>query len=889
MNLRTGPKPISIKRLYWLCGAVVVAIMLFAAFAVANQRAKVFESRLESLHQLQTDKLLQLRQELSFQSEIMLKTIIADEQLLNVLNDIGRDGTNNPTQGQIESYRQLKLVLASYLKKFESNAVTQLGLYLSVDQNVLINTTQPQVTLGELLTFPDMVTRAQSQKQLVSGLSLEADGLGFKSVLPLQYNDKTVASLALVLDIKKVAGIRQAWANLGHTTNLFMQTAILHDTRVFDAFYNQRPQGWFRANDWSTQHPSQMLHSWIEQGIVDTNVEEYRKLVPHADKQYLMSVMPWQLWGQQTNDTQSTISVQWQDVTDVYNAYLFEQKIGAMILLLSTFGVVLLALLIIRFLLGIAKREMALQQSLLQQSERKFAALFRLSPLPILLNRFDDGAYVDANPAMELLVGYNPQELKQLSYWDLTPARYAEAEQQQLQSLSQTGSYGPYIKQYCHKNGELIDIELNGVLFVDTAGDKYIWTIIKDIREIKRVEKLKDDFVSTVSHELRTPLTSIAGSLGLVLGGAVGELNANAERLLSIAHKNSQRLNLLINDLLDIEKLMAGKMRFEPAALSLPELLNEALEQNQPFAKQHDIKLTLIQPQPLSVWVDNARIQQVLANYISNAVKFSPAHTEVTISAEQHGQTIKILVQDQGPGISDSDQKQLFKRFSQLANAEHHSKGGTGLGLAISHEILLQSGGDVGVTSSPGQGATFWLTLPIYHFDKPLASQEVSDNTENVSVLVDDADIPHVQDWLEKPVNPELLSAKLGQFLSNLPSNTGTKRVLHIDDDTDLVTIMRLQLEKHFEYHAVTTIEAAKAELSANTFDLVLLDLELSDGNSINLLPNIVQHQGDIPLIIFTAQDTSTVNKALVKAAFSKSRFSTNMLATYLTNLPEQT
>jgi len=209
--------------------------------------------------------------------------------------------------------------------------------------------------------------------------------------------------------------------------------------------------------------------------------------------------------------------------------------------------------------------------------------------------------------------------------------------------------------------------------------------------------------------------------------------------------------------------------------------------------------------------------------------------------------------------------------------------------VANSHEILLQSGGDVGVTSSPGQGATFWLTLPIYHFDKPLASQEVSDNTENVSVLVDDADIPHVQDWLEKPVNPELLSAKLGQFLSNLPSNTGTKRVLHIDDDTDLVTIMRLQLEKHFDYHAVTTIEAAKAELSANTFDLVLLDLELSDGNSINLLPNIVQHQGDIPLIIFTAQDTSTVNKALVKAAFSKSRFSTNMLATYLTNLPEQT
>ncbi|HSG51492.1 MAG TPA: PAS domain-containing sensor histidine kinase, partial [Rheinheimera sp.] len=362
----------------------------------------------------------------------------------------------------------------------------------------------------------------------------------------------------------------------------------------------------------------------------------------------------------------------------------------------------------------LAKQAVGQKQAELAQSEKKFLALYQLSPLPILLNRFDDGSYVEANPAMEQLVGYSLDELRQLSFKDLTPAHFVASEKEQLKSLAEVGHYGPYIKQYRHKNGELIDIELNGVLFTESSGEKFIWTIIKDIRDVKRVEKLKDDFVSTVSHELRTPLTSIAGALGLVLGGAAGPIADKAEKLLSIAHKNSQRLNLLINDLLDFDKLIAGKMRFEPAAIELRKFLEDVIEQHQPLARQQGQQLNLAPIPKAKLWVDPDRIAQVLSNYLSNAIKFSPEHSTVLVGADLSDNLVRIWVQDNGPGISEPDQAKLFQRFSQLENL-NDAKGGTGLGLAISREIATRSGGDVGVTSQIGEGARFWLQLPLYN------------------------------------------------------------------------------------------------------------------------------------------------------------------------------
>ncbi|GAB2920697.1 hypothetical protein GCM10027181_20130 [Rheinheimera gaetbuli] len=934
--------------------------MSLAAFGVAKQRINVFESRLENLHSLQTDKLLQLRQELSFQAEIMLKMLSSDEQFLKPLQSLANDNTNSDITASHPIYRQIQLSLKEHLQRLAPNAVTHLNIHFPGEPVVQISALKPGYSVVYNNQLQSDLPRVQTAFR--TGLSLEADGLVLKSVLPLIHNNRLLASLELGLNLKQVAGLRQAWQSSENIPNLFLQSAILVDTRTLDTFYNTLSVEWFRSERWSTLHPNQMLHTWIDRGLVglaDGKPEHF--LVQHADKHYLLSILPWRLWDQKDNAAEISVSVQWQDVTALHNDYIQEQKIGAIILALSTIFLVLLGLITISFLQRVAKHDVLLQQTLLEQSEKKFAALFRLSPLPILLNRFRDGAYIEANPAMEQLVGYTLEELKQLSYRDLTPESYADLELLQLKALTETGRYGPYIKQYRHKNGELIDIELNGLLFSNAQDEKFIWTIIKDIREIKRIEKLKDDFVSTVSHELRTPLTSISGSLGLVLGGAGGALSPKAEKLLGIAHKNGQRLNLLINDLLDIEKLMAGKMRFDETAVALPRLLQDALEQHQPFALQHNVTLILNAVPDVRLWIDTARIQQVLANFLSNAVKFSPPQSEVVLGAEVHEYKVKIWVRDQGVGIAEADQVQLFKRFSQLNHKDNQAKVGTGLGLAISREIALQSGGNVGVNSTFGEGATFWLELPLYqasiqperhetilvveddadtasvlceflqsqHYATDWAPDSVTawqrlaeqrydaitldlklreesgadfflrlrDNpaTVNMPVLIISAFVEqgklqlaalaNALDWLEKPVTPELLSLKIGQLLSQLPGEKRYKRILHVEDDSDIVTIMRLQLENQCEYLAVTSLAQANKILQQQRFDLILLDLGLPDGNGMSLLSIITQSQGDIPVVIFSAQDLSVENKQKVRAVFSKSRINTEILAKYLKNL----
>lgn len=959
MRLLSGYTAVSVKQLYWACSIIIVVIMSVAAFGVAKQRLTVFESRLENLHSLQTDKLLQLRQELSFQAEIMLTLLGTDEQFVAPFSKLAVALSSDDTAEQTRLYRQIQFNLQQYLQRLSFNAVTHLRVLLPGDPIMQISATEQQVAAAfNKQLQPGAIDTGST---FHNGLSLEADGLVLKSVFPLMKDDGMLARVELGLNLKQVAALRQTWQSSDNLSNLFLQSAILVNTGALAGVDNALSQGWFRFERWSTLHPNKMLHDWIEQGLVVANGKSQWFLVHYDEKHYLLSVLPWRLWEQTANDSEISVSVQWQDVTDLHNDYVQEQKNGGVILALSTVLLVLLGLLTISFLQRIARRDVALQQALLEQSEKKFAALYRLSPLPILLNRFSDGAYIEANPAMEQLVGYTPDELKQLSYWDLTPESYADAEQQQLKMLTETGHYGPYVKQYRHKNGELIDIELNGVLFTDQSGEKYIWTIIKDISEIKRVEKLKDDFVSTVSHELRTPLTSISGSLGLVLGGAGGQLTGKTEKLLSIAHKNSQRLNLLINDLLDIEKLMAGKMRFDESAVVLKRMLQDALEQHQPFAAQHKVTLTL-QPVPdVQLWIDAARVQQVLANLLSNAVKFSPEGGTVEVGAECTEQKVRIWVKDYGEGIALSDQPQLFKRFSQLKHVGQSTKGGTGLGLAISREIVLQSGGDIGVDSVPGKGATFWLTLPVYQ------SAIVADKHDAVLVIEDDKDtalvlceflrlqnyradwaadsktawrmlaehhyvaitldlmlkdengadfflrlrdsektatlpvliisafveqgklklaaLANALDWLEKPFNPELLELKLGQLLSQLPAKNNFHRILHVEDDNDIVTIMRMQLERLCQYQAVSCIAQAGVVLARQRFDLVLLDLGLPDGDGISLLAQIIQTQGDIPVVIFSAQDLSIDKHAKVQAVFSKSRINTEVLAQYLKKL----
>lgn len=359
----------------------------------------------------------------------------------------------------------------------------------------------------------------------------------------------------------------------------------------------------------------------------------------------------------------------------------------------------------------------------IQLNEQKLSTLYNQASIGIALNALDDGRYLECNPELCRMTGYTEAELVAKNYWDLTPVQYQAQEYQQLESLHVSGRYGPYEKEYRHRDGHLIPVLLNGVLIEGLDGEPKIWSFIQDITERKRIEQMKNEFVSTVSHELRTPLTSISGSLGLVTSGVLGEIPDKVQGMLGIAHKNAKRLTLLINDLLDMEKIFAGKMEFDIQEQSLLSILEASLESNKAYADSYNIALALqVEAGDLHARVDAQRLQQVLTNFISNAVKFSPSEGQVEIRLSQQDDQALIAVVDHGPGVSEDFRTRIFQKFAQADSSDSRKRGGTGLGLSISKAFVERMQGRIGFESVAGEGATFYATFPLVNSAKSLAA-----------------------------------------------------------------------------------------------------------------------------------------------------------------------
>ncbi|MFZ6773575.1 PAS domain S-box protein [Undibacterium sp. SXout7W] len=235
-----------------------------------------------------------------------------------------------------------------------------------------------------------------------------------------------------------------------------------------------------------------------------------------------------------------------------------------------------------------------------------------------------------------------------------------------------------------------------------------------DISQRKKLEHIKNEFISTVSHELRTPLTSIKGSLGLLEAGILGELPSKALGMIKVAYKNSIRLSKLVNDILDMEKLMSGKLTLDLVPLDFVSQIKESIETNASYASIHHVRFRLLNEDPVFVIADENRLQQIFSNLLSNAAKFSRPNEFVNIRFSLEEQYVRVFIEDHGDGIPEEFTSRIFDAFSQANGADTRRHEGTGLGLNITKRLINQMGGDIGYFSEQGAGATFWFTLPLH-------------------------------------------------------------------------------------------------------------------------------------------------------------------------------
>ncbi len=268
---------------------------------------------------------------------------------------------------------------------------------------------------------------------------------------------------------------------------------------------------------------------------------------------------------------------------------------------------------------------------------------------------------------------------------------------------------------YICKSGKRIPILLSitGVWDEDGKLNGFVG-VAHDMSEVKRVEQMKNEFIATLSHELRTPLTSIRGSLGLIAGGATGELPPMARKMVDVANKNCERLVRLINDILDVEKIESGSMRFEAATQPLLPLVEQAVAATHSYAGQYGVSFDLrSEPGDLLVSVDGDRMLQVIVNLLSNASKFAPKGDVVEIRLKRVPGFARLSVIDRGTGIPDEFRDRIFQKFAQADGADNRQKGGTGLGLNITKAIVDRHGGRIDFVSEPGVRTEFFVELPL--------------------------------------------------------------------------------------------------------------------------------------------------------------------------------
>ncbi|MEX1181188.1 MAG: CHASE domain-containing protein [Cucumibacter sp.] len=466
------------------------------------------------------------------------------------------------------------------------------------------------------------------------------------------------------------------------------------------------------------------------------------------------------------------------------------------------------------------RRQVRLKSQQLAAGERRYGdILAKMMDGMVTIN--ERGLIESFNPAAERLFLYRAAEVVGKKASMLLPPPYRETLEGDFRDHKATGKAALIGSRRelegLRKDGSLFPLELS-ISEVHHGERRFLCGFIRDITELKRMEQLKSDFVSMVSHELRTPLTSIRGSLGLIAGTQTGALSPRVGQLIDIALSNSERLILLLNDILDLDKVASGRMEFAYTIEDLGKQAEQAAIANRAYAERYRVELKPTQIASLKVRIDAARLMQVMSNLISNAVKHSPEGGTVEISVARANGRARLSVVDHGEGIPEEFRNRIFSRFAQSNTTLTRERGGTGLGLSIALQIVEQLGGGIDFSSSTGNGTTFWVDLPIA--DEAAAAARVP--------------------------APDRRPAVAGLALA---------RVLYVADDGDFSRVLEAALSGSARLVTTTSLRDAEWLLQGEKFAVVVADMTRPGGLGERLIndPQPLLDAAEIPVLVLAA------------------------------------